>query len=572
MTAPETARERERGGARRASARSLAFLAAWVLAGLVLALLYVRLSDTCTENSDSSNVILMANSMLHGNLLLHGWYASDVSFYTTELPQYALLECLFGLRPEVGHIAAGMTYTLVVLLTVILARGRAKGRAALIRTLIAGGILLAPQIGGGVFAMDMSVGHIGTSVPLLLTWLLLDRAEPRRYVPVVTAVLLAWVLVADRIVIVTGLVPLVLACVIRMLPGLFSSDGEPLGARLRARWYDLSLIAASAAAYGLASLLERVLAALGGYHLQPLPFRVLPLSAIPANIKSVFRNLLVVFSADFIGTGRGVLFYLAILHLVSGVLVGWALLLAIRRYRTGVALVDLVLVIAIVINVGAYALTSAGQSAAHEIAIVVPFSAALAARMLIAEVWSPSGRVHAYRMRAAYGAGLLVLVGYLAGLGYDDAQPTAPAANTQLASWLVAHHFTDGLSGYWTSSSVTVASSDRVTVRALITDGVSPEMWMTDGTWYSPQLNSPNFIVVDLNSGFYNYWAPLNLIRKQFGTPVRVDSYSGYLIIVYHKDLLLDIAGSPQTWPDGQAVGALPPASADLAAPFSYER
>ena len=34
--------------------------------------------------------------MLHGNLLLHNWWVSDVSFYTTELPQYMLIDALPG--------------------------------------------------------------------------------------------------------------------------------------------------------------------------------------------------------------------------------------------------------------------------------------------------------------------------------------------------------------------------------------------------------------------------------------------------------------------------------------------
>jgi hypothetical protein len=59
-----------------------------------------------------------------------------------------------------------------------------------------------------VYALDLAVGHIGTSVPLLLTWLLLDRARPRWWVPVLAAVLLAWVLVADPIVEIAGLAPL----------------------------------------------------------------------------------------------------------------------------------------------------------------------------------------------------------------------------------------------------------------------------------------------------------------------------------------------------------------------------
>ena len=39
--------------------------------------------------------------------------------------------------------------------------------------------MLAPQLGVGVTALLLSVGHIGTSVPVLLILLLLDRAPQR---------------------------------------------------------------------------------------------------------------------------------------------------------------------------------------------------------------------------------------------------------------------------------------------------------------------------------------------------------------------------------------------------------
>ena len=54
--------------------------------------------------------------MLHGNLVLHGWTLTDVSFYTTELPEYMLVELIRGLGPAVVHTAAAFTYTLLVLL------------------------------------------------------------------------------------------------------------------------------------------------------------------------------------------------------------------------------------------------------------------------------------------------------------------------------------------------------------------------------------------------------------------------------------------------------------------------
>src|ERR1035438_1782931 len=67
-------------------------VAAVAAAGLVLFVCYWRLSRTALINSDGASNALQAWDMLHGNLLLHGWNLSDVSFYTTELPEYMLVE------------------------------------------------------------------------------------------------------------------------------------------------------------------------------------------------------------------------------------------------------------------------------------------------------------------------------------------------------------------------------------------------------------------------------------------------------------------------------------------------
>ncbi len=192
--------------------------AAAAAAGVVLLFVaYVQLSRTYAVNSDSANIMLMSWDMLHGNVLLHGWYLSDVSFYPTELPQYAMLEGLLGLHADTAHIAAAMTYTLAVLFAVLLARGprdRASGRAAWPRMALTGGLMVAPQLGVGVFVLLLSVGHIGTAVPLMLTWLVIDwaAARPRWFIPVIVGLLLTWVLVADPLVLVVGIVPLVAVC------------------------------------------------------------------------------------------------------------------------------------------------------------------------------------------------------------------------------------------------------------------------------------------------------------------------------------------------------------------------
>src|SRR5487761_1815080 len=75
----------------------------------------------------------------------------------------------------------------------MLARGRATGREGVVRMLIAAGIMIAPQLGPGVFILVFQPDHIGTQAPLLLTWLVLDRFPRRWYVPILVGAMLAWV-------------------------------------------------------------------------------------------------------------------------------------------------------------------------------------------------------------------------------------------------------------------------------------------------------------------------------------------------------------------------------------------
>jgi hypothetical protein len=528
--------------------RRWALLPAYLLAGAILFVAYLRLSETYALNSDSANILLMAHDLLRGHLLLHGWHMSDVSFYPTELPQYALLESLLGVKMQTAHVAAAMTYTLAFLLAVILARSGSSGRAAWVRTLIAAGIMLAPQFGLGVFALDLSVGHIGTSVPLLLIWLLLDKMPARWYVPVLVAVLLAWALVADPIVYVVGIGPLGVVCAARVLRALAEAPGH-WTQRVAGAWFDVALGAASVAAAVLAWAANTVIAALGGYVLNRLPFYFVSLHRLHNNAPAAWK-VLQIFGANFAGLG-GIWLALAFLHLASVLVVGWALTRAARRFYH-VSLADQVLAVAIVLNVLLYLLTNAADEAAHEVAVIVPFGAALAARVLVSALprgdgppqtpAAPGGAARPPRSRgirlAALVAGSAVLAGYTAGFGYELAQPSVPPANARLASWLLQHRLTYGLSGYWTSSSVTVSSGRRVKVRALMQYTLRRDLWMAKASWYDPKEHYANFVVLDRQPGTFSHWEPRFLIRKYFGVPARTYRTGPYTIMVWDRNLL----------------------------------
>src|SRR5271167_1494049 len=90
----------------------LAWPMAYAVVGVLLFAAYLAQSARGTYvTSDGASNALQAWAMLHGNLLLHGWTMSDVSFYTTELPEFMLVEAVRGLGPEVVHICAALTYT-----------------------------------------------------------------------------------------------------------------------------------------------------------------------------------------------------------------------------------------------------------------------------------------------------------------------------------------------------------------------------------------------------------------------------------------------------------------------------
>jgi hypothetical protein len=87
------------------------------------------------------------------------------------LPQYAVLVGLLGLHTHTAHVAAAMTYVLVVVFAVLLARGseaKVSRRQAWPRMLLTVGLMFAPQLGVGVFALLLALGHIGTSVQLVI--------------------------------------------------------------------------------------------------------------------------------------------------------------------------------------------------------------------------------------------------------------------------------------------------------------------------------------------------------------------------------------------------------------------
>jgi hypothetical protein len=516
-----------------------AWAAGYAVAGVVLFLAYLRVSWTRPDTSDGAANALQAWDMLHGNLLLQGWTVSDVSFYTTELPEYMGVELIRGLGPGVVHVAAAFTYTLLVLLAGLLAKGRATGREGLGRVLIASGIMLAPQLGSGAFILLLSPDHTGTEVPLLLTWLVLDRAPRRWYLPVLIGLMLAWVQVADRITLIAAVVPLALVCAVRTIQCLIRR--EPLNSR----WYELILGAAAVCSVGVASLAVRLITRLGGYSVLPIPVSFAAPGTIPGHLRVTAEGVLALYGADLSGLRPGAAAAFAVVHLAGLVLAGLALGVAFWQFFRVDDLVVQVLAVAIVLNLAFFAFSNLPVTSdvytVREIAAVLPLGAAAAGRMLAGPLLS--GRALPAGLVTAMGAAVLAC--YVAALGYSAAQPSVPAQEQDLADWLVAHHLHAGLGGV-EGNVTTLDSGGRVQllVTSFHRSGAAADAYQSKASWYDPKLHDATFVVSTWANGANSY-VSYRKVLDDFGRPERIYRFREYTIMVWDKNLLADL-GAPR--------------------------
>jgi hypothetical protein len=509
--------------------RRWAWPAAFTAGALLLFFAVLRLAGTQPVKADAASNALQAWQMLHGNPLLHGWWLTDVSFYTTELPQFMLVELVAGLRPEVAHTSAALTYTLLVVLAAFVARGRSRGAEGTVRALLAAGIMLAPAPGETAWALLLTPNHTGTGVPVLLLLLLLDLAPRRWYTAVAAGVLLAWALVGDPLILVIGVLPVVVVCLARACLALLHR---------RVLWYEIALACAAALAVPAADAANRFIVALGGYTVSKNPAKLVQPSVLPKNVPMTIRSFLSLFGADVAGARGTLNETFAFIHLAGAVLVlaalvlgGWRLVRTLGWRGPSAAdradLVADVLVVAIVANIAAYFLFYQIKNVdqAHEIAPVLSLGAALAGRLL-------GGPLLRARLVPALAAGLAC---YAVMLGFAASGRQAPPDNAAVAGWLEQHGLRSGIAPYWEANSVTLDSGGTITMGSvkLAGRGLSPWHWNEDMRIFNASQHTANFFVTVPGEQVTPARA-----RAAFGPPARVYHFRGYTIMVWNENLL----------------------------------
>jgi hypothetical protein len=500
----------------------------FALAGVVLFFVYLHIAVRHGFGSDGAVLEQMAWDMLTGNPLMRGWTVADISFYTIEIPELAVVEWLRGgISPDVLSIAEALNLTVLVLLAAFLAKGRATGREGLVRAVVAGGILFAPVAGANSTLMLSQPDHLATQIFVLAAWLIVDRARPRWWVPAAVAAVLAWARMSDSIVLLEAELPLLVVCAVRVYRR---------GGALRDQWYELSLGAAAIAAELIAQLALRVIRAVGGFTAYPLQETFAPVSQLSSHVWVTVESSLLLYGADFSGLplkGNGPLVTVAV-HLIGVALAVTATVYALRHFPSSDLMPQIVTVM-LVTSVLAYTLLGQGVTAsggAHDVWPVLPAGALLAGRLLFK---SPIPG----RLLVVVAAGLAL---YTALLAVYTVQVTTEPNQKSLATWLVDHHLRFGLSNYYAGALITVDGDNRTTIAPVKRIGghlvLSP--WESTTSWYNPALHDATFFVATPLNGCPPRDAAVWVAAagRTFGQPNQAYSVDGEQVLVWNHNLL----------------------------------
>ncbi len=460
--------------------RRLWAAAAWIGGSVALFAVLLRISLSSPMNSDGANNALQAWDMLHGHLLLPGWIIGDASVYTFELPLYAIIEFFFGLTGVIFHIGAALTYLIVVAFSVALAAANSHGPAVAARCAVVVGVLAAPIVTQqGVSILLAAPDHIGTSVFLLGSFLLIERAPARRFTPPLLAVILCAGQIGDATVLYVAVPAILLVSAYRIL------------AARKIRTGDAAIAVAAAASVPLASLTRAVMLHFGGYA-QVRPACLLAAAFGFAKVAGTWRS-----------ASRG----------------------------------EQLLCVAIVVNLAAYvASTLPGTFSSREIASVLPCGAVLAARACV-----PSRIAGARRARAGLAAAALVALLPLAAAA--TLPPVRPAAVPLAAwleahglTYGIAGYWDASSVTLQSGNRVQVRAVDRY-ADPIAGFYINAGYWETKFGWYDASRHDATFVIANGHQiGAKTLRAAQ--VERYFGRPAATYRVAGREILIYRTNLL----------------------------------
>lgn len=499
---------------------------------VLLFLAYYRITFTQPIEADEANAVVEGLALSHGNLLLHHWVLTNVSFYFTDILWYGVGVALFGPSVELIHIIPCLIYFMVVALAMFLAGRNASGRT---RLWAMGLTLILLGFPARVASKELhGIIHVGTVVFLLLAFLAMDDARRRnirlpwlRYLCVF--VLLSMADASDTMTLFVGIVPCLLVSLLRWM------RVPPERRATEAGWF-IAALGAAIAGKGFLSLMTAV----HGFQTMPVEPFFVALSHLGNNLVLTLGGILALFDADFFGEFVSLHSLLMLVCTLGVALIArtvWSIIAQwYQQFQqenrldterpSGDRLVQ-TLTAVVVMNLGTFLFSSMANDiySARYLMPCAACGAILAGRVGASTVQrSPFWR---WGM-AAVGLAMFALFAQQLRL------PRASEPSVPVAAWLLSHGLTNGYGSYWDSAVTTLRSEGRVQVSPVLTNGrpIHPYYWFVDQNWYHAPAH---FLIFDTDSKPSD--VSLQTATQTFGPPDSSVQIGPETILVWTKDI-----------------------------------
>ncbi|MFZ0667412.1 MAG: hypothetical protein WAM97_16785 [Acidimicrobiales bacterium] len=501
---------------------------------------------TTTPNSDGATVVLEGQSMASGHLTLAHWALSLDSFWSIDAVFNTIFVFLDGVRADLLRLVPAIIASCVVVLGIRIAcDGYKKApQIAAAATVIA--LLGLPTFYLCYFFLS-SVSHVGTTLWCLIAFFALSRERRRTIGPswAIGVIFLAAGLLGDLQMFALGVVPVLLAGIVRMM-------------RARSLRAGLPLVAASVTSLLVAGFVRGIAELIGTYSIGKVQGR-----AKGAQIRENFSNL-VSGIKQLLGQRSGLQGALKIseqLHVVLLVLVvalvGVGLLRLIVGGVTGNAksehrqrdpanlkamgwLVDDLLLFGCVGGMVTFVVLASANDFNYDryLTSAVVFGVILGARQL---AWLLSSAKSTWSLLPVTAVGLAVIGVFCINIESMLASPDVAWPETPLVNFLEAHHLDQGIGDYWSASIVTVVSNGNVTVRPVISNPAGKLVRydrQSSSDWY--EAKSFQFLV-------YNLAIPvgveLGTATSTFGEPDHTYQIGTFTVLTWSHPVSVSLQG-----------------------------
>lgn len=482
-------------------------------------------------DSDFCNLILEANDIIHGNFFLNDWQLTGLTFITTDLPYYILTTFFSGVTVK-SYVYASALMFLAFLCSCYLLIKDIVSEDNLCKVLF---ICIVCFPSDFAF-MGMRSHTADVTLALLGLYAICNGGKQNKMLKG-SSVFLAWLLftlavTGDSLCIPFVVLPILCISLINIIVNYVNN------AALQKDDVKICIIAVLSVATG--KLLEKLFFVLGtaskNSFLETKKF--IALDQVASKLVLYLQSLLKLFNADYTGTRlfsyEVVFYFLGVLVVVICLYsVMWNIYNYFRRREYDYISVSLSLgfllvsVLCVITNIYIDLMGTRYYATAPGILCVImlrTFSISVKPHLPVIKL---------QRITAILSLFFIIFACHQL-FPLPDKSYKADPSVAALINTLRNNNLSQGYSGFWTASSSTVYSQNRIRIRAIRKEKnkLAQYKWFCKNEWYNDESS---FIVVK-KDGKGDFFTKSDVV-KSFGKPAKILLSAPYLIYVYDKDI-----------------------------------